>query len=195
MTDTIKKLQEVREVLQWVAGFCDGYVIAPKEGDKLVVERCDKALATLDAVIAEIEGQVMGDAAPEFHVGDVVKIVGEYAHDWDAVSLTVCAVAQKRTGFEYTLRESHKWSGLVDGWQAADLELVARPYLRRPTLTPEQREAFESLTAATRDYFNNYMKDEADSADNCICGDEQHKRAVAVEDALIAAEKRLLGEG
>lgn len=52
MTDTIKQLQEVREALQWVAGFCDGYVIAPKEGDKLVVERCDNAIATLDAVIA-----------------------------------------------------------------------------------------------------------------------------------------------
>lgn len=58
MTDTIKKLQEVREVLQWVAGFCDGYVIAPKEGDKLVVERCDKALATLDAVIAGMQKSV-----------------------------------------------------------------------------------------------------------------------------------------
>lgn len=58
MTDTIKKLQEVREAMQWVAGFCDGYVITPKEGDKLIVERCDKALATIDAVIAELRNRL-----------------------------------------------------------------------------------------------------------------------------------------
>ena len=112
MTDTIKKLQEVREALAYAAGH--------KFGDGDITHWMQKSLATIDAVIAGMQ---------------------------------------------------------------------------QPALTTAQMEAFESLTAATRDYFNNYMKDEAASADNCTCGDEQHKRAVAVEDALIVAEKRLLGEG
>lgn len=46
--------------------------------------------------------------------------------------------------------------------------------------------AVEALVVATTKYYKNYMLDEADSAENCVCGEQQHKDALAVKYALTA---------
>lgn len=40
------------------------------------------------------------------------------------------------------------------------------------------------LIKATQTYFDKYMQDEADDAENCVCGEEQHLAALAVKKAL-----------
>ncbi len=103
MTDTIKKLQEVREVLQWVAGFCDGYVIAPKEGDKLVVERCDKALAILDAVIAGMQKPALtpeqrGELIEEMREAFTVENIKPYKYRGDPIEAALAIVEKRLLG-------------------------------------------------------------------------------------------------
>ncbi|MFN8995417.1 MAG: hypothetical protein ACK5X3_17370 [Pseudomonadota bacterium] len=70
------------------------------------------------------------------------------------------------------------------GWQAATAAADAK-YL--PVI--------EKLVGAAGEYYNKYMLDEAESADNCTCGEQQHRDAIAVREALalaapLLAEKR-----
>ena len=60
-------------------------------------------------------------------------------------------------------------------------------------LIQSQRAEIERLRAvavAARVYFDHYMQDEAADADDCVCGQEQHERAVALRDALISFERK-----
>lgn len=48
----------------------------------------------------------------------------------------------------------------------------------------EARAQVADLRGAMSVYFSNYMQDEAASADECVCGEEKHRHAVAVMEAI-----------
>ena len=50
----------------------------------------------------------------------------------------------------------------------------------------EELEQLRLVAGAAAAYYLHYMQDEAESADDCVCGEEQHQRAAAVRDALRA---------
>jgi len=87
--------------------------------------------------------------------------------------------------------------------QAAELDALKRdiesllPDLTAANVEIEQQAAqIEALRAdaerlrrvsdAAAVYYEHYMQDEADSPEYCVCGDEQHQRAVEVRDSLAA---------
>ena len=44
------------------------------------------------------------------------------------------------------------------------------------------------VAEAARVYYDHYMQDEAESPEDCVCGIEQHRRALAVRDGLRALQ-------
>ncbi len=58
-------------------------------------------------------------------------------------------------------------------------------------------ERLRAVADAASVYYEHYMQDEAESPEYCVCGDEQHQRAVEVRDSLAALrqEQPTKGEG
>lgn len=75
--------------------------------------------------------------------------------------------------------------------QAREIAIHRKNIERLDSIINEQAAEIEALRAvadASRIYYEHYMQDEADSAEYCTCGEEQHKRAQDVRDALHAMQ-------
>lgn len=82
-----------------------------------------------------------GVDAPKFQIGDLVRVVGEYAYDWKDCTPQIVEI--KRVVIEGELTEKIKYSTWVKGegattdWTDEHLELVSCPYLKQPTRIDE----------------------------------------------------------
>jgi hypothetical protein len=79
--------------------------------------------------------------------------------------------------------EGRCWASEPIDCDDADCGMKSVEYVRAGLMIAESSR-LQAIERAARAYYLSYVQDEAESAEDCVCGDEQHEAAKALRDAL-----------